>query len=78
MAFVYGALFVQLDGVRLTGAAERTLRARATRAEWSVVVTNASGQPRPFRIVVSRDGQPAHDRRATIGGSESWTVSSTR
>jgi hypothetical protein len=64
--------------VRLTSAAERTLRARANRAEWSVVVTNESGQPRPFRIVVSRDEQPTHDRRATIGGSESWTVSSTR
>jgi 4-amino-4-deoxy-L-arabinose transferase-like glycosyltransferase len=78
MAFVYGALAVQLEGVRLTSAAERTLRARANRAEWSVVVTNESGQPRPFRIVVSRDEQPTHDRRATIGGSESWTVSSTR
>lgn len=78
MAFVYGALSVQLEGVRLTRAAERTLRARATREGWSVVVTNESGQARPFRIIVSREGQPAHDRRTTIGGSESWTVSSTR
>src|SRR5262245_8976821 len=78
MAFVYGALSVQLEGVRLTRAAERTLHARATREKWSVVVTNESGQPRPFRIVVSRDGQPTHDRRTAIGGSESWTVSSPR
>jgi hypothetical protein len=78
MAFVYGALSVQLEGVRLTRAAERTLRARATREGWSVVVTNESGQSRPFRVVVSREGQPAHDQRTTIGGSESWTVSSIR
>ena len=78
MAFAYGALSVHLEGVRLSSAAERTLHARATREPWSVVVTNQSAQPRPFRIVVGRGAQPSHDRRATLGGHESWTVSSRR
>jgi 4-amino-4-deoxy-L-arabinose transferase-like glycosyltransferase len=78
MAFAYGALSVHLEGVRLTSAAERTLHARATREQWSVVVTNENAQPRPFRIVVSHRTQPPHDRRTTLGGYESWTVSRNR
>lgn len=78
MAFAYGGLSVRLEGVRLTSAAERALHARATREEWSVVVKNEKAQPRPFRVVVSHRTQPLHDRRTTIDGHESWTVSRNR
>jgi 4-amino-4-deoxy-L-arabinose transferase-like glycosyltransferase len=77
MAFAYGSLAVQLEGLLLSAVAEGTLHARATRERWSIVVTNESAQPRPFRIMVDHGPQRSHERR-TLSGHESLTMSSAR
>ena len=73
VAFAYGPLRVQLRGVQLLLATDRTLRVRVQGESPSVSIPNEASEPHPFRVIIE-SGDRHNEQERVLVAQETWIV----